>query len=871
MRAPGKNSMPTFYEVDSTRASAQEHWWGCKRNPLAFAIVMLTNWLRTRTPMASDDASVDSTIPFVVESLPEEMLRHFEPLAAEFNACGFLDPVYHCISGFGSDTHIYWATFRHESGRHLARIHNRYWDRTANRERALFPIFITEFTDGTFLLSSSGKPDAAAPGSVKMNRMPGASTSALWTAHLQKAEEISRTKVIQNVHSPAEIIEENERLHILQRDFHLGRGLFRQKNEQENLSAAVVECKVDEARAQGARYPEILGEIARLEEQKPRWSQAIWLLLLSLVAYVAIGAARWKWETTLWLIPILFFHELGHWVAMKIFGYRNMRMFFIPFFGAAVSGQNRTIPAWKKAIVSLAGPLPGIALGAFLCGVGILTNTRSVRFCALMLIIVNVFNLVPVMPLDGGRFLYLTLFCRNRWLDILFRIAAVGGLIALAAFGFGRIIIYIAISLAVGLPVAFKIGRVIDRFKSEPLPPPLPGEEHIPVATADTLVTAVKEALPQAGHRVVAQHVLNIYETLNARPPSVPATAGLLALYCSAIVISLFSVYAMILSTQGSLGNFLSVLRAEPHLNVSPATVKLWQGPAAGPSRYFVVTTAKSAGQARSEFDEATRTLPSTATALLFGESVIVKLPSDSQPDVQKCFSRFSSLSTNTFITSNNTVRLALECTAPKTSIATNVEQELVVYFKARVNYLVPPWNPIYESPAFAAKRESREVWNRIHLQVVTALKTNFHTELSDLAWKTNLTAVERTNEIRKLRQRTLAIQDKAAVELANQYAGTPFLHLFEWRRQLMYLEPTNKIERATVLSNLGEMMGREQSLTNEEAAVDGSVTQKGSSLYIPSMGVAAPEINLPEIVQWLANKGCTSIRYRLIQNDGDD
>ena len=71
--------MPTFYELDSARASAREHWWGCKGNLLAYAIVMVLKWLRVRSPMASDDANVDSTLPFVVESLPPAIMQRFGP------------------------------------------------------------------------------------------------------------------------------------------------------------------------------------------------------------------------------------------------------------------------------------------------------------------------------------------------------------------------------------------------------------------------------------------------------------------------------------------------------------------------------------------------------------------------------------------------------------------------------------------------------------------------------------------------------------------------------------------------------------------------------------------------------------------------
>ena len=74
------------------------------------------------------------------------------------------------------------------------------------------------------------------------------------------------------------------------------------------------------------------------------------------------------------LIPILLFHEFGHYVAMRVFGYQDLRMFFIPLFGAAVSGRHYNVPGWKKAIVSLAGPVPGIGLGVALGAVSAMTG-----------------------------------------------------------------------------------------------------------------------------------------------------------------------------------------------------------------------------------------------------------------------------------------------------------------------------------------------------------------------------------------------------------------------------------------------------------------------------------------------------------------
>jgi len=57
------------------------------------------------------------------------------------------------------------------------------------------------------------------------------------------------------------------------------------------------------------------------------------------------------------LLLVIVFHELGHYIGMWIFGYRDLRMFFIPFFGAAVSGVKYGVPVWQQATVLLLGPL----------------------------------------------------------------------------------------------------------------------------------------------------------------------------------------------------------------------------------------------------------------------------------------------------------------------------------------------------------------------------------------------------------------------------------------------------------------------------------------------------------------------------------
>src|SRR5262245_10303645 len=71
------------------------------------------------------------------------------------------------------------------------------------------------------------------------------------------------------------------------------------------------------------------------------------------------------------LVGVLLFHEGGHWAAMRVFGYRDVRVFFIPFLGAATSGRARGVAGWKEAVVSLMGPVPGIIAGAVVFRLGV--------------------------------------------------------------------------------------------------------------------------------------------------------------------------------------------------------------------------------------------------------------------------------------------------------------------------------------------------------------------------------------------------------------------------------------------------------------------------------------------------------------------
>lgn len=145
------------------------------------------------------------------------------------------------------------------------------------------------------------------------------------------------------------------------------------------------------------------------------------------VALFSMSLARHPAEWVATVVAVLILHEGGHLFGMWLFGYRDLRVFFVPFFGAATSGRKETAPAWQEAVVLVLGPVPGIAVGYALASSDLITRSPEVFDLALALVWVNALNLLPLFPLDGGR-LFQALFMARRpnltgWVRLLTAIA----------------------------------------------------------------------------------------------------------------------------------------------------------------------------------------------------------------------------------------------------------------------------------------------------------------------------------------------------------------------------------------------------------------------------------------------------------------
>jgi Zn-dependent protease len=122
-------------------------------------------------------------------------------------------------------------------------------------------------------------------------------------------------------------------------------------------------------------------------------------MLVSLAAYSLI----WGWKFALGFVLLLFVHEMGHVIQLRREGIPASAPMFIPFLGAVVTAKSLGDDATAEARVGLAGPVLGTLGALALLPVAITTGQDFWYALVFTGLFLNLFNLLPVVPLDGGR------------------------------------------------------------------------------------------------------------------------------------------------------------------------------------------------------------------------------------------------------------------------------------------------------------------------------------------------------------------------------------------------------------------------------------------------------------------------------------
>jgi len=271
--------------------------------------------------------------------------------------------------------------------------------------------------------------------------------------------------------------------------------------------------------------------LARLKTPPDRKLSAPLTAGLMLLFLVGLLGGRPTVTGIVSIVAALILHESGHALGMRLFGFRDIQMFFIPFFGAAVTGRGRSAKAWQEAAVTLMGPLPGLILAMLLILFRPLMGPlghASLEF-ARVLVWLNGFNLLPLGFLDGGRFLERVLFSRHRVLEVAFQVVTLGLLGYIALRLRLPVLGLFAVFTVMLLPLRWRILTVASRLRRE-LPLLSPDPDLLSESEARAVFVAAQQARP-AFQPAAAAAAMEMVLNATKAPPSALATLGLLVAY----------------------------------------------------------------------------------------------------------------------------------------------------------------------------------------------------------------------------------------------------------------------------------------------------------------------------------------------------
>ena len=122
-------------------------------------------------------------------------------------------------------------------------------------------------------------------------------------------------------------------------------------------------------------------------------------MLVSIAAYALI----WGWKFAVGFVLLLLVHELGHVIQLRREGVEASAPMFIPFLGAVIAAKSMGDDAAAEARVGLAGPILGTIATLIPLGIWLATGEEFWQALAYVGFFINLLNLLPVLPLDGGR------------------------------------------------------------------------------------------------------------------------------------------------------------------------------------------------------------------------------------------------------------------------------------------------------------------------------------------------------------------------------------------------------------------------------------------------------------------------------------
>ncbi len=232
-----------------------------------------------------------------------------------------------------------------------------------------------------------------------------------------------------------------------------------------------------------------------LLQGRPRSARSKWLVFgITALLFLLVGGWWMSWSFVPVVLAVVALHEGGHYLAMKLTGYRNVSVFFLPGLGGLAVGEKADATPTEKVLVYLAGPVPGMVLAAaafWASRTGVWQAPDWLNGFLLASFVINYLNLLPLVPLDGGRVMELLLFARHPRLRFAFAVLCCA-LLLVGGFWMNDLVLRaVAVLIALGLPAQWRRARL----------DPLVARDHSTALDEPTALRRIFTALQDARFR----------------------------------------------------------------------------------------------------------------------------------------------------------------------------------------------------------------------------------------------------------------------------------------------------------------------------------------------------------------------------------
>ncbi|MGA8014378.1 MAG: site-2 protease family protein, partial [Candidatus Dormiibacterota bacterium] len=214
---------------------------------------------------------------------------------------------------------------------------------------------------------------------------------------------------------------------------------------------------------------------------------------LTMLVAIFLYAQLFGWAFGVGIVLLIFIHEMGHFLVSWAVGVPMSAPIFIPFLGAfTTAGRGLTANRRTEAVIAVAGPLFGFlaTMAVYLWALSQTTATQGVAFAFSLSyfgFLLTLFNLIPMLPLDGGR----VASAVSRWFNlaglVIFSLVLIAGLAGAIAFNPFLLLIFLVGCYSVW-----------NRFKAARLgreAPPLPGTTRVLIGTGYIALVALSGLL----------------------------------------------------------------------------------------------------------------------------------------------------------------------------------------------------------------------------------------------------------------------------------------------------------------------------------------------------------------------------------------